>query len=260
MSSDGLRAAFTGDSLITRGLTHDRDEHTSALYDLIRGSDVGFTNLETVPNNFVGYPVEDAGGTHLGAHEWVLDELEIGGFNLFSASNNHSLNYGVSGLLELIRILNRRELRFSGIGANLAEARSPVYLDTDAGSVALISCASTFARGQQASEQRPDVQGRPGLNPLRYSTTYTVTEDQMKLLRRLSEDLGLERKRVETISMGFGFHRTIPKCFRFSASRSKLVIPPGSDQSPCWGSRSDRQLDTGGKSPGERRHRQRARA
>jgi poly-gamma-glutamate capsule biosynthesis protein CapA/YwtB (metallophosphatase superfamily) len=215
MSNDGLRAAFTGDSLITRGLTHNRDDETSALYDLIRGSDVGFTNLETVPNNFVGHPVQDAGGTHLGAHEWVLDELEIGGFNLFSASNNHSLNYGVAGLLELIRIMNRRGLRYSGIGTNLAEARAPVYLDTDAGSVALISCASTFARGQQASDQRPDVQGRPGLNPLRYTTTYTVSEEQMRVLRQLAEELGLERKRLERISMGFGFPPHDPDEFPF---------------------------------------------
>lgn len=215
MSAAGLRIALTGDSLITRGLMHDRDPQTTALYDLIRGADAGFTNLETVPNNFVGYPVEEAGGTHLGAHEWVLDELEIAGFNLLAAANNHSLNYGVIGLLELIDILHRRNVRFSGIGRNLAEARAPVYLDTDAGSVALLACASTFAKGQQASEQRPDLQGRPGLNPMRYKTTYTVTENQMEALRQIADQLGLERKRLERISMGFGFPPDNPDSFPF---------------------------------------------
>ncbi|CAN5508146.1 CapA family protein [soil metagenome] len=232
MSEAGLRVALTGDSLITRGLMHDRDEATSRLYDMIREADVGFTNLETVPNNFVGYPVEEAGGTHLGAHEWVLDELEIGGFNLLGTANNHSLNYGVIGLLELIDILHRRGVRFSGIGGNLAEARAPVYLDTDAGSVALISCASTFARGQQASEQRPDVQGRPGLNPLRYKTTYQVTESQLQVLREIAEALGLERKRLERIAMGFGFPPDDPDVFPFlgenftSGSEPHLTTTP----------------------------------
>jgi poly-gamma-glutamate capsule biosynthesis protein CapA/YwtB (metallophosphatase superfamily) len=215
MSSDGFRVALTGDSLITRGLAHNRDEPTRAMYDLIRSSDVGFTNLETVPNNFVGYPVAEAGGTHLGAHEWVLDELSLGGFNLLAAANNHSLNYGVTGLLELISILNRRNIRFSGIGANLAESRAPAYLDTDAGSVALISCASTFAPGHEASEQRPDVQGRPGLNPLRYSTVYSVPEEILQTLRTLAQELGLERKRLERIAMGFGFPPDDPDVFPF---------------------------------------------
>ncbi len=211
----GIRVALTGDSLITRGLMHGRDRETAAMYDIVRGSDVGFTNLETVPNNFVGYPVEESGGAHLGAHEWVLGELRDGGFNLLAAANNHSLNYGVLGLLELIEILDRRSIAYSGIGRNLAEARAPVYLDTDSGSVALISCASTFAKGQQASEQRPDMAGRPGLNPLRYSTTYHVTEQQFQTIRAVAEDLGLEDRRLQSIQMGFGFAPEDPDVFPF---------------------------------------------
>ncbi|MEZ4520104.1 MAG: CapA family protein [Thermomicrobiales bacterium] len=221
MLKSGLRVAFTGDSLITRGLMHNQDDATRTMYDLVRDSHVGFTNLETVPNNFVGYPVEESGGSHLGAHEWVLDELAAGGFNLLGAANNHSLNYGVIGLLELMDILKRRNVRYSGIGANLAEARAPVYLDTDAGSVALLSCASTFARGQQASEQRPDVQGRPGLNPLRYSTTYTLTEDQMRVIQQIAEQLGMERKRLERIQLGFGFPPDDPDVFPFLNEKFK---------------------------------------
>lgn len=232
MSIAGLRAAFTGDSLITRGLTHNRDEPTRALYALIRACDIGFTNLETVPNNFVGYPVEEAGGTHLGAHEWVLDELQAGGFNLLAAANNHSLNYGVTGLLELIDILNRRGVKYSGIGANLAEARAPVYMDTDVGSVALIACASTFGTGQQASDQRPDVQGRPGLNPLRYETTYTVTDSQMNVLRELADGLGMERKRLERIAMGFGFPPDDPDAFPFLGGSFKVGEHVGLSTAP----------------------------
>ena len=221
MANDELQIALTGDSLITRGLMHGRDDETRQLYELIRGSDVGFTNLETVPNNFTGYPVADAGGTHLGAHTWVLDELTSGGFNLMAAANNHSLNYGVSGLLELISVLDQRDIKFSGIGRNLAEARAPVYLDTDAGSVALIACASTFAAGHEASDQRPDIQGRPGLNPLRFETTFRVPAEMLEALRRIAEGLGLERKRLERIAMGFAFPPDDPEVFPFLGSSFK---------------------------------------
>ncbi len=153
----------------------------------------------------ISNPVEDSGGSHLGAHEWVIDELLAAGINLFAMPNNHSLNYGVTGLLALIDVLDGRDIIWAGIGRNLGEARMPAYLDTSAGSVALVACASTFGKGQQASVQRPDMPGRPGVNPLRFTTTYVVPEDDLAALRRISMNLGLEERRLERIRLGFGF-------------------------------------------------------
>lgn len=215
VTQPNLRLALTGDSLITRRIAVYEDEPTARLLELLRGADVGFTNLETVPNNFQGYPVEESGGAHLGAHEWVIDELLDAGVNLFATPNNHSLNYAIPGLLALIDILDRRGITYAGIGRNLGEARMPAYLDTGAGSVALIACASTFAKGQQASEQRPDMLGRPGLNPLRYKTTYVVPEDSLEALRAISNGLGLEQRRLEGIQMGFRFPPDEPDLFPF---------------------------------------------
>ncbi|HYI16063.1 MAG TPA: CapA family protein [Thermomicrobiales bacterium] len=205
MPDGELKLALTGDSLITRRIAVYEDEPTKRLLQLLREADVSFTNLETVPNNFQGYPVEESGGSHLGAHEWVLDELVSAGINLFATPNNHSLNYEIPGLLALIDILDRRGLAYAGIGRNLAEARMPVYLDTAAGSVSLVACCSTFAKGQQASEQRPDFAGRPGLNPLRFKTTYYVTQQQYDTLREVVVGLGLDERRLEGIRMGFRF-------------------------------------------------------
>ncbi|MEX2314125.1 MAG: CapA family protein, partial [Thermomicrobiales bacterium] len=119
MAQGELRLALTGDSLITRRISVYEDEPTTQLLALLREADVSFTNLETVPNNFQGYPVEESGGAHLGAHEWVLDELVSAGINLFATPNNHSLNYAIPGLLALIDILDQRGLAYAGIGRNL---------------------------------------------------------------------------------------------------------------------------------------------
>ena len=62
----------------------------------------------------------------------------------------------------------------AGTGKNLAEARAPCYKDTSNGRVALISACSTFANFGRAGDQRRDLKGRPGLNPLRYLTWYGV--------------------------------------------------------------------------------------
>lgn len=225
MPEGQLTLALTGDSLITRRISVYEDEPTARLLALLRESDVSFTNLETVPNNFTGYPVEESGGAHLGAHEWVLDELVSAGFNLFATPNNHSLNYEIPGLLALIDILDRRGLAYAGIGRNLAEARMPVYLDTAAGSVALVACASTFAKGQQASEQRPDFAGRPGLNPLRFKTTYYVTQQQHDTLQEISVGLGLEERRLEGIRMGFRFPPDDPDVLPFLENNFKVGKP-----------------------------------
>lgn len=210
-----LRLALTGDSLIARRVSVFEDEPTRQLMQVLHDADVAFTNLEVVPNNFTGYPAEESGGSHLGAHDWVLDELTDMGINLMACPNNHSLNYSIEGLLSTIEILEERGITYAGIGRNLAEARMPAYLDTSAGSVGLIACASTFAKGQQASEQRPDMPGRPGLNPLRYDTTYHVTAEQMDTLRAVAEQLGLERRRLERIQLGFGFPPDDPDIFPF---------------------------------------------
>lgn len=234
----GLRMALTGDSLIARRISVYQDDSTQRLLEILRESDVAFTNLESLPNNFQGYPVEDSGGSHLGAHAWVIDELLAAGINLFAMPNNHSLNFGVTGLLALIDILEDRDLAWAGIGRNLGEARMPAYLDTSAGSVALVACASTFGKGQQASVQRPDMPGRPGVNPLRYSTTYVVPEEDLTALRRIATNLGLEDRRLERIKLGFGFPPSSDDIFPFLDNNFRAGTDTRIETSP-----NERDLD-----------------
>ena len=217
-SSRKFRLALTGDSIITRRITVHEDDPTQQLFDIVRSADVAFTNLEVLPNDFQGHPAVESGGTHLVAHSWVLDDLVSAGFNLMACANNHSLDYSISGLVATIEALEQQGIAFAGIGRTLAEARMPVYVDHGNGSVAMLSCTSTFAKGQQAGEQRPDLQGRPGLNPLRIDTTYEVTREQLATLRQIAEGLGLERERMERIQMGFGFPPDAPDLYPFLES------------------------------------------
>src|SRR5262249_42315661 len=60
------------------------------------------------------------------------------------------------------------------------------YVETANGRVALVACASTFTPGSLAGIQRPDLRGRPGLSPLRFSTTYTVDAATLEGLGKLT--------------------------------------------------------------------------
>ena len=74
-----LRLALTGDSIVERRLLTLEDATVRPLFDLIRGADIAFTNLEVLPNDFVGDPALESGGSHFGAPAWVLDEVTEAG-------------------------------------------------------------------------------------------------------------------------------------------------------------------------------------
>ena len=184
-ASDHFRFALTGDSIIDRRISVYDEPAYLQMFDRIRRADAAFTNFEMLVHDFEfpGAPV--SGGTYMGAPAWVLDELKWAGFRLFGAANNHAFDFGTEGMLTNLRNLRQAGVVYAGLGENLARARAPGYLDTKKGRVALIACASTFSILSPAGVQRPDLKGRPGLNPLRFKTTYTVEPATLASLRAL---------------------------------------------------------------------------
>src|SRR5436190_3320456 len=208
-----LRLALTGDSILQRRLQSRSDPELKPLFDRVRAADVAFTNLEVLANDYRGDPALESGGSHFGAPAWVLDGLGEAGFSLFATATNHSLDYSISGLLHSLEAMEARGLSFAGTGRNLEEARRPCYHTHPAGTVALLSCASSFAKGQEAAAARPDLPGRPGLNPLHVETVHEVTEPQLAALRDIADQLGLEAERQAKIKMGFAFPPADPAVF-----------------------------------------------
>ncbi len=183
---------LTGDSIITQRLSvYERDPKFTAAVNAVREGDARFTNLEILFHNYDAPPSAQSGGTWLAAEPSLFKELQWIGFNLFATANNHSLDYGIDGLRIHRRVLIDAGAAFAGTGENLGEARAPAYLETARGRVALISCASTFSPSSPAGAERPDLHGRPGLNPLRYRTRYVVDAASLDALRKLKADLKL---------------------------------------------------------------------
>lgn len=214
-ASDSFTLALSGDCILQRRLLSARDPVIRPLFDMIRGADLAFANLETLANDFRGDPALESGGSHFGAPAWVLDELREAGFSLFATATNHSLDYGVAGLLHTLEALDARGMCHAGMGRNLEEARRPAFCTHEKATVALISCTSTFARGQEASTQRPDMPGRPGVNPLRFDTVHEVLPQHLAALKEMADGLGLEGQRQAQIKLGFRFPPADPAEFPF---------------------------------------------
>jgi len=193
----------TGDLLITRRLSPYKEPKYLEIWDIIKASDIKFTNLEMLVHDYRGYPAAESGGTYCITEPFIVEELKWAGFNLFARANNHTMDYGAGGLIATSENLDRAGLVHAGAGPNMGAARMPAYLDTAAGRAALISSSSSFASWGRAGHSRRDSDGRPGLNPLRYETYFVVDEAGMQKVKDLSELLGYEALKRKAQQSGF---------------------------------------------------------
>ena len=245
-----LSLLLTGDSILQRRLNSRDDAELKPLFDKVRAADVAFTNLEVLANDYRGDPALESGGSHFGAPAWVLDELVAAGFDLFATATNHALDYSISGLVHTIEAMEARGLSFAGVGRNLEDARRPCYHTSSAGTVAMISCCSTFAKGNEAGAQRPDLPGRPGLNPLHFETVHEVTEQQLAVLREVADQLGLEADRQQKIKSGFAFPLGRPVALPAGRPEVQVGQPrAGAHVAQRQGRRGHGALDRGGARP-----------
>jgi poly-gamma-glutamate synthesis protein (capsule biosynthesis protein) len=187
-----MTLVLAGDAIITRRLSVFEEPEFLALRDLVQGATAAFVNLEILFHDFGPdiIPASASGGTYMQADPAIAQELVWMGFDMVNMANNHTGDYGVGGLRSTTRAVEAVGLMHAGTGENLAEARAPGYLETPRGRIALVSAASTFPDGSRAGHQRKDVRGRPGLSPIRYSSVYQITQQQMDALRSYREGTG----------------------------------------------------------------------
>ncbi len=193
MPSNDISLFLSGDSILTRPWSHVQDASFLGLIDQIRAADVAITNLETVIHEFKGYAQADCGGIYIASPRQIADELKWAGFDMLAHANNHTFDYGSTGVLETLEHVERAGLVLAGSGRDLKAARAPGYVRCNRGTVALVAMATDFIRYGKASSSRPDMPGRPGLNPLAVTggrPGILVPEEMTKRLRHLKK-LGL---------------------------------------------------------------------
>ena len=182
--------ALTGDSIITRKLSVYEEPEYLQMIELIRSADMAFTNLEMLFHDYEPYPMAESGGTWMRADPALADDLAWAGIDMVSRANNHTGDYGTLGMQLTTKYVADAGIVQAGVGLSLAEAREAKFLETAKARVALISVSSTFAKHMRAGRSRDDVPARPGLNPLRYKTSYVLPEQEFAQLQRTGESLG----------------------------------------------------------------------
>ena len=191
-----MKFSVAGDALIQRRLPVNYPGF-EGIKEWVSEADARYFNLET--NIFR----EDEGlwggsmngGSYLRADPEVLDDLKRYGFNMTSFVNNHTLDYDIPGMLRTMENVTEKGFVHAGCGKNLDQAAAPAYLDLANGRVALIAFTATmnteFQNVGMAGRQSRRVPGRPGPNQLRVHETMIVTEAQMKVLKEVEEQTGV---------------------------------------------------------------------
>ncbi len=210
-----LSIALAGDCILMRRLSVFREERFLRLRDIFRSADVGFANMESCVHKYLEGHHNLSQGTYMTTEPLLLEDIKWFGINMLACAGSHAFDYGEEGVLGEIEYLDRAGIVHAGTGRNLREARSPTYLDTARGRVGLIAVAGHRTEWALAGEQRPDTLGRPGVNPLRYSTTHVVDKEAMQSLKRMGGALGVDAARERKRNLGFPGAPDKPDSYEF---------------------------------------------
>jgi poly-gamma-glutamate synthesis protein (capsule biosynthesis protein) len=199
-----MTVALTGDAIITRRLSVYDEPDFLRMIELIRDADAAFTNLEVLFHDYEPHPAHQSGGTWMRSDPSLVDELTWAGIDMVSRANNHTGDYGVEGLRLTTRYVEEAGLVHAGAGESLAEAREARFLETARGRIAIISMASTFPDHSRAGEARGSMRSRPGLSPLRYTTTRVATAAQIDGLGEALRAMGIGFTRNDSGARALG--------------------------------------------------------
>lgn len=161
-SDSTINLAVIGQALIEHDPRSYLDSPLNSIAPLLREADAVFTNLEVAVagEDCDCEPTRNDVYFH-GAGPEVVDYLKYLGIKFLSLANNHSWDYGASGILSTIAEVELRGIVHSGTGSDLATATSPAYLDLGGLRLSLVSAASV-----NAPENARATEARPGVNML----------------------------------------------------------------------------------------------
>ena len=174
--------AAAGDVVAIRPTANLAVPEVQAIYDVLRGADVAFGNLEMTiadPANIA--PYNDAHMFQALGRPLIADDLSLIGFDLMNFANNHTTHYSLTGMLETLHHMDRVGIVTAGWGRHLAEARSAKFLDTPNGRIGFLGITTNSSwDARPAGEDSPGV---PGANALHPQRIVTISQESFDALR-----------------------------------------------------------------------------
>jgi hypothetical protein len=143
-----MRLAAVGDIMLQHPIAEN------PLHAVLREADIGFANLE-VPLSDRGEPADKP--IAFRANPDLASELPHLGLDVVSFANNHSLDYGISALLDTMAAVQEAGVAVVGAGSTLEQALSPRVITGGGVRTAFLAFCSTLPVGSSATAMRPGV-------------------------------------------------------------------------------------------------------
>lgn len=136
-----MKATIVGDVMMGGALSSDIEKYKNVFLSnevcKFLEADITFCNLEC-PLVKIGSPITQD-KTLLYAEEKSVELLKMAGFNIVSLANNHIMDFGPESLLKTIKLLEEKNIRYTGAGQNLFEARRPILFNKNGLTVAFLA-------------------------------------------------------------------------------------------------------------------------
>lgn len=206
-----ISICFTGDSIM---LTLPKEDYwnNNELMNIMKNCKFKSTNLEMVLSGGQAFASTFCGGDWMVADADRLDGLMRFDFDHYGMANNHTMDYSYEGLRLTHKLLNEKNLAFSGSGNSLKEATKATYVEKNGVTVAFISCTATCDDAARAGDESPSIPARPGVNMLRHSEILYLTEEYLSVIDQIAEDTCLNARFLKSVRMGI--HSLSPEIHR----------------------------------------------
>lgn len=132
---------------------------------LIAGSDIAVANMDTVLSP-LGEPTPKL--FNLRGERDAVPSVAAMGFHALTIANNHAMDFGAEGMLDMIAAFRAVGVTPFGGGRDLAEASAAHIVTVNGHTVALLSIASTLPTGAAAGP------GRAGIAPVNVHQSFLV--------------------------------------------------------------------------------------
>ncbi len=121
---------------------------------IISKNDLAFFNMECpLANEGDGYSINKRYSFR--AEPEYINGLKYAGFNIASVANNHTIDFGKSGLLKTIEILNTDSIYTIGGGKNQDEAFKPLLIERNGETFAFFGMLEFLLEGTTFNENQP---------------------------------------------------------------------------------------------------------
>lgn len=149
--------ALAGDVYFGGSMPHYLDEHglespCESLPPQLRSADLFVANLES-PVCIGGVPAKNKKFVFR-MHPKSLELLHLCGIDAVNLANNHSMDYGASGLQETIQYLEDSGITFFGAGATRQQARTPWVTTINGIRIAFLGYSLTLPRSYWAGPNK----------------------------------------------------------------------------------------------------------